>query len=229
MNNSAHRVNALARQLGAVRYLEIGVAEGKTFRDIEIAERTAVDPLFRLDTNELTNKLTRFVENTSDGFFAAEPLFPPYDLILIDGLHTFEQVVRDFSNALLRTHHRSAVILDDTVPSDVYSALGDQESANRYRTAAVGSTTHAWHGDVFKAVFYIHDFWPNLNYRTITGSGNPQTLVWRADYVHRPPVFNNLERISRLTYFDLQEHFGVMQTATEDEAIALCIAEIQAL
>ncbi|HXR36957.1 MAG TPA: class I SAM-dependent methyltransferase [Candidatus Binataceae bacterium] len=219
----------MAKQLGARRYLEIGVAEGNTFRDVEIAERTAVDPHFRFDTNELANEFTRFVKDTSDGFFAAEPLSPPYDIVYIDGLHTFEQVVRDISNTLLRTHRRSVVVLDDTVPSDVYSALWDQESANRYRTAALGGTTYAWHGDVYKAVFYIHDFWPSLNYRTITDAGNPQTLVWRAVGGNRQPLFNNLERISRLNYFDLQEHFGVMQTATDDETIALCVAETQAL
>jgi hypothetical protein len=53
MNNSARRTNKLAMQLGARRYLEIGVFAGATFRDIDIAERTGVDPTFRFDTNEL--------------------------------------------------------------------------------------------------------------------------------------------------------------------------------
>jgi hypothetical protein len=87
----------------------------------------------------------------------------------------------------------------------------------------------SWHGDVFKLVFYIHDFWLGLNYRTITGSGNPMTIVWRANNISRRPLFDSLEKISRLTYFDLQEHIEVLQMATKDEAIAHCIAEIAIL
>jgi hypothetical protein len=228
MNWSARRVNALARQLGGRRYLEIGVSWGETFRDVEVTERTGVDPEFRLDTRELSNEFTRFSEKTSDDFFNSEPLFPPYDVIFIDGQHAFAQVCRDFSNSLLRTHRRSAVLLDDTLPNDVYSTLDNPTDAVRYRRAT-GDLDGSWHGDVFKAVFYIHDFWPGLNYRTIIGSGNPQTLVWRAGGVHRAPLFNDLERISRLTYFDLQEHLDVLQMVPEDEAIALCVTEIQAL
>jgi hypothetical protein len=228
VNHSARRVNALGKQLNAKRYLEIGVSKGETFRDVEIAERTGVDPNFLFDTKEKSNEFTRFVVNTSDGFFSTEPLLPPYDVAFIDGLHTFEQVVRDFSNVLLHTHWQSAIIIDDTLPSDVYSAIPDIRSAHRFRKAAGGEGL-AWHGDVFKTVFYIHDFWPSLNYRTITGSGNPQTLVWRANGIHRPPLFNNLERISRLTYFDLQDHLEVLQIVSEAEAIDLCIAEIKAI
>jgi hypothetical protein len=38
-----------------------------------------------------------------------------------------------------------------------------------------------------------------------------------------------LERISRLTYFDLQEHIGVLQMVGEDDAIAACVAEVELL
>ena len=228
MNHSARRANALSKQIDARRYLEIGVSKGDTFRGVEIAERTGVDPRFAFDTSELANEFTRFVSKTSDDFFAAEPILPPYDVVFIDGLHTFEQVARDFANVLLRTHRRSAILLDDTVPVDVYSAIRNQQSAIGHRKAAGGKGAD-WHGDVFKIVFYIHDFWPSLNYRTIIGSGNPQTLVWRANGVSRPPLFNSLEQISRLTYFDLQENLAVLKTATEDEAIAAFSAETKDL
>ena len=135
MNHSARRINAIANRLDARRYLEIGVCDGGTFRDVEIAERTGVDIEFRFDVNEAANEFTRFVNATSDKFFESEPLFPPYDLVFIDGLHTFEQVVRDFSNTLLCTHRRSVVIIDDTVPSDVYSALPDENATHRFRKA----------------------------------------------------------------------------------------------
>jgi len=227
MNATARRVNALARQLHCRRYLEIGVLHGTTFRDVEIPERTAVDPGFGFDTSELANERTRFFKQTSDAFFVNEPMSPQYDLVLIDGMHTFEQVVRDLSNVLLRTHQRSVIILDDTVPDDVYSAVKDGAASYEYRKLDT-APARGWQGDVYKTLFYIHDYIPNLEYRTIMGAGNPQTLVWRSTGIARTPVFDDLERISRLSYFEFQSHLKVLQPASEDEAIALCIAGVQA-
>lgn len=228
MNNTARRANALGKSLGAKRYLEIGVLHGNTFRDVDIADRTAVDPGFGFDTNELANESTRFFRETSDSFFTHDPILPPYDVVLIDGLHTFEQVVRDLSNVLLRTHARSAIILDDTVPDDAYSTVQDAVKSYKYREMDK-APAYGWQGDVFKTVFYIHDFLPGLNYRTIMRMGNPQTIVWRSNGMKRTPVFGNLETISRMTYFDFKDHLAVMQPGTEDEAIAQCVAEINAL
>lgn len=226
INHSARRINALAQQLGAHRYLEIGVAAATTFRDIKISERTAVDPNFLFDPNELANEFTRLMPITSDEFFATESIFPPYDIVFIDGLHNFEQVVRDFSNAILRTHRQSVIILDDTIPGDVYSSFQDYRDTMRHRQAA-GIDEGSWHGDVFKTVFYLHDFWPSLAYLTIPDS--PQTLVWRSNRSGRQPLYNDLERVSRMSYFDLRDHMDVMQLAAEDEAIARCISEIKSL
>jgi hypothetical protein len=228
MNNTARRANELARNLGSQRYLEIGVLHGTTFRDEEIAERTAVDPGFGFDTDALANHVTRFFRQTSDAFFLEEPMSPQYDVVLIDGMHTFEQVIRDLSNALLRTHQRSVIILDDTVPDDVYSTVKDGAASYEYREKD-GAPARGWQGDVYKSVFFIHDFVPSLDYRTIIGAGNPQTLVWRANGVHRSPVFGDMEQISRLTYFDLQQHFAALQPTTDEEAMALCIAAVQRL
>lgn len=225
MNHSARRVNALGKNLGARRYLEIGVSHGETFRDVEILEKTGVDPHFAFNTEELASDLNRFVTSTSDKFFELEPLLPAYDIVFIDGLHSFEQVVRDLSNSLIRTHAKSVLILDDTFPNDVYSALPDHAASIHFRKAA-GSDCDSWHGDVFKTVFYIHDFWPSLNYRTISESGNPQTLVWRSNRGARQPVLNSFEKISRLSYFDLQNFYEILQMVSEETAISLCTAEI---
>ena len=113
MTQSARRINSLATKLGAQRYLEIGVNQGDTFRKIEIRDRTAVDPKFAFVVEDFAAPLTRFEETTSDLFFESEPFEPDYDTIFIDGLHHFEQVVRDVSNSLLRMHRRSIMLIDD--------------------------------------------------------------------------------------------------------------------
>ena len=225
MNQSARRINKLADQLDARTYLEIGVFQGDTFREVSVPFRTGVDPGFAFDTSTVNNDSTRLVQLTSDAFFAAEAGYAPYDLVFIDGLHTFEQVVRDMGNALLHAHKHSVLIFDDTVPSDVYSAIPDWAACLQYRKASCSGDL-SWHGDVFKIAFYIHDFWPSLNYCTIIGSGNPQTLVWRAKGERRTALFDNLETISRLTYFDLQKHIDILRMMNEDDAIGKCVSEI---
>ncbi|HWT09890.1 MAG TPA: class I SAM-dependent methyltransferase [Roseomonas sp.] len=225
-NHSARRINALAHRLGARRYLEIGVNAGQTFRDVEIAERVGVDPDFRFDTAELADATTRLHAMESDTWFASVGGASPFDIAFIDGLHVFEQVVRDLTNTLARTGWRSAILIDDTVPVDVFSSLPSHRDAIRFRRQSGGANAQ-WHGDVFKIIFLIHDFFPFLDYRTIVGSGNPQTLVWRAAGLARRPVFNDVERISRLDWFALQAHPDVMQTAAEAEAIDLCVRAIE--
>lgn len=223
--HTARRVNALAPLIGARRYLEIGVQRGNTFRDIAIPERVGVDPRFAFDTTAVVNETTALHAMTSDNFFASEAGTRLFDIVFIDGLHVFEQVVRDLTNTIAWTDWHSAILIDDTVPNDVYSAHPSQAEALRLRREA-GARGAAWHGDVFKIAFLIHDFFPFLDYRTIIGSGNPQTLAWRTAGLARKPVFNSLERISRLTWFDLQAHGDILRKASEQEAIDLCAETI---
>lgn len=228
MTYSAARINRLAHALRARRYLEIGVNHGDTFRHVAIEDRTGVDPEFRFDTSSLANARTRLVPATSDAFFAGLDLDEIYDIVFIDGLHRFEQVVRDFANVLLHTHRRSVIVLDDTVPSDVYSTLPSQSQALHQRKLG-GTNEGSWHGDVYKTVFYIHDFWPGLQYRTVIDGGNPQTLVWRARSGGRTPLFNDLEDISRLDYFGFLAHLDTLKRCTQAEAEALCLRDLGAI
>jgi hypothetical protein len=226
LTHTARRINQLARRLDLRSYLEIGVCEGDTFRLIEIADRTGVDPEFRFDPDSLRNQNTRLCAEASDIYFSSLSLAVKYDVIFIDGLHTFEQVSRDFSNSILHTHDQSVIVLDDTFPNDVYSSLPDPKDTSRFRQM-VANESRAWHGDVFKIVFYINDFWPSLSYRTIDAGGNPQTLVWRSPAGRQAPIFNSMELVSRLTYFDLHKHINVLRRASEEDAMAHCVSELE--
>ena len=58
------------------------------------------------------------------------------------------------------------------------SAMRDQMDSQALRKKA-GISGSSWHGDVFKVILCLSDHHPELSVRTIVGSGNPQTLVWR--------------------------------------------------
>lgn len=217
---SVRRINQLARWRNAKSYLEIGVATEATFGHINIPERTGVNPLFRFDAAELRDDKTTLSETTSDEFFRILPIEQKYDIIFLAGHHTFEQTYRDFCNSIAHSHDKTVWVIDNTLPDDVFSSLRDENKAVGYRYAA-GGTGYSWHGDTFKIVFCVHDFHLGMNYRTIVGSGNPQTLIWRSNKEWHTPFLDSLEKISRLSYFDLLENERIMRYASEEEAFAV--------
>jgi len=199
------RISYLSGLNNATKYLEIGVSKGTTFFPVDIRFKIAVDPCFRFDPSEHKQEGTHFFPIPSDEFFQklddnapdVQNIFVPkpfaFDIIFIDGLHTFEQSYRDFENSLRYAHDKTLWLIDDTVPSDAYSAIPDMEMAYYKRSqAGGGSFWHGdiykspWHGDVYKTIFAIHDYHPECSYCTRIGE-NTETTVWRTDANDRHP------------------------------------------
>lgn len=230
-SHSARRINTLARGLGGTRYLEIGVNRGKTFLAVDMPSKTAVDPRFQFDRFSEQTDSVQFHELTSDEWFLNCSRGNRFDIIFLDGLHTFEQTFRDFCNSLLLSHDNTVWVIDDTVPRDIYSSCPNQKLAGRVRRKDIGAAVSnkkpgGWNGDVFKLVFAIHDFFPILSYRTILAPGKPQTIVWRRPQSRFVPLFNNLEAISRLNYFDFQDNLHVLNGGTEEEVLQAALADL---
>ncbi len=218
MSWSVRRIERIAALNKASSYLEIGVQHGQTFLNVGILHKDAVDPKFLFDTKDLETKAVRYFQQTSDEFWTGGQA-KTYDIIFLDGLHTFEQTFRDFLASLSHAHRRTVWLIDDTVPSDVFSAMRTQDDCIRAR-GQFNLTDRQWHGDVFKIVPALHDFFPNLRYATVVGSGNPQTLVWFQPRPAFAPKFNNLEAISRLEYFDIEKIEPLFNLTSEDLAFA---------
>jgi hypothetical protein len=222
---SARRLNVLAKDLHAQRYLEIGIFEGRTIERVEVRDRVGVDPAPRFDVERLPNGFSFFAME-SDKYFESLSRDATFDLAFLDGLHTFEQTKADLFNTLL--HIPSGVILiDDTVPEDEDAALIDRNETNARRLAK-GSKLDSWMGDVWRLVSYIDRHLPELDFRTIVGSGNEQTLVWRRRYgeaIVEPPDAES-ESISYRDVFanGIPSYF---RPSTEAEAIEACLAGIR--
>jgi hypothetical protein len=216
-NHSFSRFNKVAQKFNAKTYLEIGVGNGETFFDVNIPQKTAVDPYFYFNKSEHETENIKFFEVVSDIFFVELNQTIKYDIIFLKNAHTFEQTFRDFTNSLAHGHEKTIWIIDDVLPSDVYSGLKTFKQAVNFRKQAGGQGA-AWHGDVYKLIFALHDFFPAFSYCTINTGGNPQTLVWYSPRVLMPR-FNDFEKISRLDYFTLQEHLDLMVFKPEDQAI----------
>lgn len=215
---AARRINWLLERYETPSYLEIGVFRGQTFFKINAAKKVAVDPKFQFDIPPSTPGV-EFHETTSDAYFADIAQGTLFDVVFLDGLHTFEQTFRDFCNAVLHTHAGSVIVIDDTVPSDPFSALRDQRQAAASR-AEHGSTDKAWHGDTYKTIFAIHDLFPAYSYATVMDDGNPQTAVWRAPR-HVDPAFERIEQIGRADYFEFRRQLHLLNPITREELITM--------
>lgn len=113
---------------GYKSYLEIGCDRDQVFGNIEVQTKVGVDP-----------KRGGTVRMTSDEFFK-KTCCTKYDLIFIDGLHTYEQVKTDFDNAWTRLAPNGTVVIHDMLPTAAGQATPEP-------------TEKAWLGDVWKFGF----------------------------------------------------------------------------
>jgi hypothetical protein len=226
LTHSARRINTMVEGLRAKNYLEIGVAYGRTLRGVSAPKKTAVDPRFRFDYASEANDDLRFFEMPSDAFFTSHAGSQTFDVIFLDGLHTFEQTFRDFCCSLGHATRRTVWLIDDTIPKDVYSAWPNQAEAVAIRTQDEVRGAD-WHGDVYKVVFAIHDFFPHMSYMTITPGGNAQTVVWFTPRPNFKPTFNSLEAISRLSWFEMRLKMDLLNRIDERNGLATVISAVQ--
>jgi len=177
---SSRRINRLTSELGLDRYLEIGVEQGLTFLQVKCKEKTGVDPCFQFDWQQHHGKDgIGLHEVTSDSFFSQLPTKAQYDMIFVDGLHTFDQTYRDILHAMRHSHPGTVVLIDDTVPCDAFSTCRDQQQCMNLRQRFGNPQDIRWHGDTYKVVPLLSAFNPELRLLTLMDGGNPQTLLWK--------------------------------------------------
>jgi len=107
-------INDLITKNNYRRYLEIGVRDGFNLQKINCEIKSGVDPHPRSkDTTHIM---------TSDTFFDSLKEDDKFDIILIDGLHTEEQVDKDIANSLTHLADNGAIILHDCNPPSEFHA-----------------------------------------------------------------------------------------------------------
>lgn len=122
--------NLLVSKFTEARYLEIGCADDALFNAIPSLRKVGVDPL-----------KGGTVRKTSDEFFSSNE--DVFDVVFIDGLHTYSQVRTDLINAIQAISENGYILLHDMLPSNWIEA--------HVPAVAPG----AWTGDVWKVAFEI--------------------------------------------------------------------------
>ena len=157
----AARLNSLAKRMSRCEdYLEVGVQYGFTLASVEVKNKTGVDP--NLMFNPKLSRGVMLHRTTSDEFFSELPQEIQYDLIFLDGLHTFEQTARDFLNALKHLRPEGVIVIDDVVPNSEAKALPDREESLRRQLLETGQTDGEWFGDVWKLPVAVSEVFADL-------------------------------------------------------------------
>ena len=214
------RSGVLQRLLGLYeqpRYLEIGVNRGVTFHAVTAHRKVAVDPKFVFAVPAGQSEGVSYHEVTSDEYFgrivAAEERF---DLIYLDGLHTFEQTLRDLINALAHLAPGGVVLIDDIIPNSFQASLPSPAAARAVRDF-LGQTDPSWMGDVFKLVFFVQSFFQKLSYATIRDN-HGQLVLWQAS--REKVVARDIGEFARLSFADVVLQKDAFQIRPLDEILA---------
>ncbi|WP_299323401.1 methyltransferase domain-containing protein [Parasphingopyxis sp.] len=194
----------LHKELEPQSYLEIGVREGKSLA-LADCEAVGVDP--DPDVTATLSEKAEIVRQTSDDFFGwkEHPILEAQpDLVFIDGMHLFENVLRDFMHVEEIAGPHTLVVIDDVLPN-----LAEQATRER--------NTGAWAGDVWKIYDCLKRFRPDLQLTLVNswptgllvvGRLKPKNrMLWQkynpivGQYVHndRPPPETVLNRTGAIS------------------------------
>lgn len=214
MSNAMKRIavinEILKRKKKVSTYLEIGVRNGKCFFSIKAKHRIAVDPNFRIGKraylkaygmNPLRRLRDSFFEQTSDAYFTQHNpqrrRMP--DVVLVDGLHTYEQAYRDVVNSVNILNENGVIVMHDCNPDSMPAAY-PANSPEEVIAMNFPGWNRVWCGDVWKAIVRLRTE-PDLEVfvlNTDFGLG-----IVRRKTGAQPELQISKREISDLTYEDL--------------------------
>ena len=160
-------------------YLEIGCDSNQVFNSVPLVIKVGVDP-----------RKGGTVRMESDKFFDSNELL--FDVVFIDGLHTYEQVRRDIANAIRFLKPGGWIAVHDLLPRNWVEAhvprIGDDG---------------AWSGDVWKVSYELAST-PGIDFRILNMDRGCGVFT----VAHPKVMLRDLRRdLREVQYGYLCEHF----------------------
>ena len=169
-------------------YLEIGCDKNQSFSKIDISNKVGVDPVSGGTIRTTSNSF--FLNNKNN-----------FDIIFIDGLHHYKQVLLDINNSIKILNDEGFILVHDCLPKSLA-----QQAVPRYRGY--------WNGDVWKAIVELRtrsdldiftcqiDFGisiirkrPNKSLLDLKNVDNFEKLKFK-DYYYNHKIFMNIKSYS---------------------------------
>ena len=130
-NERINVLNKISREISAKKYLEIGCDTNVVFNNVNCYHKVGVDPL-----------KGGTIRDTSDNFFKNNQ--EKFDLIFIDGLHTFDQILKDFHNSFKFLNNGGYIVMHDLIPRN-------------WLEEHIPRISNDWCGDVWKISFLLNN------------------------------------------------------------------------
>lgn len=199
-------IKKIIKKIKAETYIEIGVEFGTVFSKIRIKRKIAVDPKIKISwKKKLIDSLklndVKYFEETSDKFFSQHSdLFKKgkIDVAFVDGLHTYQQTLKDIENCLKFLNEKGIIIVHDCNPTNEFSAVSDREIAKK-------AGQKKWNGDVWKAILHLRSTRQDLEIFTLDcdyGLGIIKKIPTKEKLDFLP------EQIKKMSYQDLEKNRG---------------------
>jgi hypothetical protein len=201
MKTRTDLLNHLAEKYNLQRYLEIGVqVPALNFDKINCSYKISVDPDPKADAIFCL---------TSDEYFSQQHAGnPAFDLIFIDGLHTAEQVKKDFENALKILSPNGFIVLHDCNPEkeehtivprptktghwngDVYKFAASMASVENEICRKNGYNLCAHTVDIDNGCLIFKDYYPIKNLTDYFPTGSYPEITWENFNKNRKNLLN---------------------------------------
>lgn len=170
------------------RYLEIGTANLGCFNRTECKYKVGCDPR----TSPENSEYRKLYSITSDEFFKMNA--ERYQIVFIDGLHHYEQLVMDILNSWNVLEPGGFIVSHDCMPMN-------ESTAGRSPT----SPQAAWNGDCYKAIIWFRDTFPSIPCFVIS-EDHGLGLIYKNKIENLPMDCSNILSYMDLSYTWLQEN-----------------------
>lgn len=187
------------RTLKPATYLEIGVESGQSLQfALPPTHAVGVDPEIKIVHPQ--ESWVKLFKKPSDDFFAQHDLREVFgsenlDLVFIDGLHTFDQALKDFMNAERYAHAGTVAVFHDIFPVVPVTAERDRQSI-------------FWLGDTWKAIMILREQRPDLTVFTIPAYPSGLTVVAGMDPESRVLAKSFDSMVEKWMAIDLEPMMG---------------------
>ena len=162
------------------KYLEIGCDNDENFSKIKIENKVGVDPL-KGGTLRIT----------SDEFFKKNKDY--FDIIFLDGLHTYEQTIKDIDNSLKFLKEKGVIIIHDCLPKKIWNQI-------------VPRLYGHWNGDVWKAIVHTRTY-ENVDTYTLKADHGLGIVFNRKNTNHVKIKVTNFKNLKFSEYYEKHNEF----------------------
>jgi len=239
--NRIELIQSIFQKTNFQTYLEIGCEAGKSFLPIKAKYKTAVDPFFQIPLKRKARWIIQVPKNLNNKYFTEESdtffltrtgyleTLGQLDIVLVDGLHTFQASLNDVLNSLKYLNKDGIIIMHDCYPPNKAAALPTKTYPKPEDLVGVEGFTDQWYGDVWKTIVYLRRNLSELLdvcvIDTDCGLGivRPKAPLAKSDLVVDEKSFS---AIDRLTYDDLIQDIRSMLNLKNADHASTVIKEI---